>query len=1039
MKSPTRCLPGRLVSAMAALLVFSTSSHGQALHWDTNGTAAGFGNFSGAWNGTAANWNTDATGAAGGMLTATTTSSNALVISGAGATGVIDLSTSQSAASLDFTNTANLAAFQLSNGASLTLTGAITDTGAGNADIRIINTSEASAAAKLTATSVTMGVVSVTAATGGVAQFLTTGYDITLQTQYSIGSVGGNTTVRQTAGTVTVHNAADRGFVFAPSSDHFLNSSLYTTRYILDGGTMRANRIGSGGFDGNNNTTNRWATSGRLEFNNGTIASLPNGTLVLQNGAAFGSYTGSGTKDMQHDTSKPFSIELAQSGTHTIHADGASGRVIVTPSAQLVDKTGEAGTVNKTGAGNLVFTGGGPVAANSYTGDTTVMQGAVATDYSLIAGQAATGGADPLANGYSAASTLVLAGGNYSLVGRSSAGATSATGVTLTPGTTLVNVGSTTGWVVGQAVSNANFPPGTYIRRIVSATTIELNAMSTSLSVQTNQTLNLGAATFANTQTIHGVVLQQTGTITVTPGAGSSTTQLGFGQVSGPGGIHKAGTGTLHLTGNSTYTGDTVVSAGTLAIFGDCSSATGTISVAPGATLSLGPVAILGGPVISNGRVLPGTYHTPLTLSATSRVPITVRSATDYDTLTGDGTDVLAFENNTTLELNFTGYTPTAGDTFTLFPQWASRTGNASAVMVTTTGLDPQYALDTTNLLVNGSASLRRVAASPIVRQPDGTLLKLATGERFFPVGFNYIRLGPGGVAHATFHVTDYDGPAASTMFQRVAQAGYTTVRVFISSDASSQNGAGWQTSADTPLNATYLDHFADFLKRAAAEGILVQPSMPSFPWNTKYASIVGPTLPMITGANSTYFHLGHMAAREAYLIDFWNGIRGRYPDCAEALLCVDLENELNYDLTSQPISLASGTFLAANGQSYDLATQKQNLADDMAVYWINRMGATIRSVLPTTLINANVFTPYAVGRTGPDDFRLFNVGWKDRMPFRPRALAASNADIVDIHFYWRTLEESPADFASIEFNTFKSEALAAGKVLVVGEFGSLY
>ena len=47
-----------------------------------------------------------------------------------------------------------------------------------------------------------------------------------------------------------------------------------------------------------------------------------------------------------------------------------------------------------------------------------------------------------------------------------------------------VNVGSTTGLVIGQSVSNANLPSGTYIRRVISGTTIELNAMSTNTADQ---------------------------------------------------------------------------------------------------------------------------------------------------------------------------------------------------------------------------------------------------------------------------------------------------------------------------------------------------------------------------------------------------------------------------------------------------------------------------------------------------------------------------------------------------------------------------
>jgi autotransporter-associated beta strand protein len=56
-------------------------------------------------------------------------------------------------------------------------------------------------------------------------------------------------------------------------------------------------------------------------------------------------------------------------------------------------------------------------------------------------------------------------------------------------------------------------------------------------------------------------------------------------QLAGTNGMSKAGTGTLTLSGNNTYTGATVITAGTLLVNGDQSAATGAVSVAANATL----------------------------------------------------------------------------------------------------------------------------------------------------------------------------------------------------------------------------------------------------------------------------------------------------------------------------------------------------------------------------------------------------------------------------------------------------------------------
>ncbi|MGL5017807.1 MAG: hypothetical protein ACRDBP_06720, partial [Luteolibacter sp.] len=463
-----------LLGVITAALILPTASQGQTLYWDTNGTATGFGNFGGTWNVTNAFWNSDATGGAGGTLTASPTVSNPLVISGSGTTGSIQLSTNSAAASLEAANATAVTLF-INNNRSLSVAGAITDTGSASFDVRMINTNAANAATVLTASSLAANVLGMIDSTGASDQFWTTGYDMTISTQFSIGQRESHTTFRQTGGNIAV-TSGDRGVILAPNVGSLPADK--TSTYVLDAGTLRAQRIGVSTLDGNNTTTNRYITSGILQFNGGTLQNVAtNSTMLLQNGLAFGAYTGSGTKDTQFDTSKPLTIQLAQTGTRTFQVEGAGGRIIVTPSARLVNKVGEAGTLEKTGLGSLILTGGAPSAVNSWTGSTTVTAGKVVTDYSLIAGQAASGEVDSLSDAYSPPSQLVLNGGDFELKGRSSATATSATGVTLAVGSTQANVGSTTGWVVGQAVSNANFPPGTYIRRIVSATTIELNAM----------------------------------------------------------------------------------------------------------------------------------------------------------------------------------------------------------------------------------------------------------------------------------------------------------------------------------------------------------------------------------------------------------------------------------------------------------------------------------------------------------------------------------------------------------------------------------
>jgi len=453
-------------------------------------------------------------------------------------------------------NAVNNQSLAIANGGSLTVSGAITDPGAGIGDIKVNNASQANAASVLVASSLACREFSILVDASG-PQYLTTGYDMTLSSWINVnyGAVAYGHTFRQTNGTITIPNAG-YGIVLMDSSAKPVAGSF--GRYVLDGGTLKSDRIGVADDNGNN-AADRYAGTGIFEFNNGTVQTRTTTDAVwFRNGYAFENYNGSGIRDTQYNTSKPTTIQLAQSGTHTFYADG-SAKIYISPSAQVVNKTGEAGTLLKLGSGDLVFTGGGLAATNAWTGDTTVTNGRIQVDYSTVAGAP---GSLALNNAYSPGSKLILAGGGFDLTGRSNATNSTFTGLTFNAGTLNLTVGSTAGLIVGQAVANAFLPPGSYIRSI-NGTTVQLNAMSTSTSAQTGQTFDFGAANFTSAQTVSNVALQAAAsTVSVNP-AGTSTL-LTFVNVSGPGGLTKSGLGTLKLTGAVAFDGKINIYTGVL-------------------------------------------------------------------------------------------------------------------------------------------------------------------------------------------------------------------------------------------------------------------------------------------------------------------------------------------------------------------------------------------------------------------------------------------------------------------------------------------
>lgn len=514
----------------------------------------------------------------------------------AGATMNITNGVIATATSINFANTAGTTTISIADGGRLNVGGAITDTGAGNASISVNNTSSANAASILTATSIALQEFNVFS---GGTQFLTMNADLTTAVQVSIGSASGTTTYRQTGGTLTINNA---GYGLTLIEAGSANPTGVAT-FIVDGGRVSSDRIGVANGNGNNGGIPRYAANGVFQFNSGTVQPPSGRATFFQNGSARSSGT---TADTQFNTSKPITIALAGTGVHEFNATG--GNIFVTPSAQIRDQAGQAGTLLKTGTGSLILTGDGPVAVNDWTGATTVGAGTLLVDYSQIAGTATSNSTTALANAYSAASQLVLDGGNFTLTGRANAAASSQTNRSINAGSYTLTVTSTAGLVVGQAVTNANLPAGTYIRSIPNATTVQLNAMITGTTNLTGQTFDFAAANFTNSQTVNSVVLQQTGTVTVNP-AGDATL-LTFGNVSGAAGFVKGGTGTLRLTGPLSYTGTTNIAAGAV----DFSPASGSSTLA-GSLVGSGTFLKTG-----NGTTIIGgtgnTFTGPLSISA---------------------------------------------------------------------------------------------------------------------------------------------------------------------------------------------------------------------------------------------------------------------------------------------------------------------------------------------------------------------------------------------------------------------------------------
>jgi hypothetical protein len=112
-----------------------------------------------------------------------------------------------------------------------------------------------------------------------------------------------------------------------------------------------------------------------------------------------------------------------------------------------------------------------------------------------------------------------------------------------------------------------------------------------------------------------------------------------------------------------------------------------------------------------------------------------------------------------------------------------------------------------------------------------------------------------------------------------------------------------------------------------------------------------------------------------------------------EYVFSYQLRNEVYFDSTSPPLSFRTGTIIAGNGRSYDMASaaDRQRLMDESLVYYIDTAGAIIRAANPTALVSVGFFVPHGPVPARRGDTRLIET--------RP-AIWASTADFIDLHLY---------------------------------------
>jgi fibronectin-binding autotransporter adhesin len=369
-------------------------------------------------------------------------------------------------------------------------------------------------------------------------------------------------------------------------------------------------------------TINNAGVSGAGALENVSGTNSWSGVITLATAATIGSTSGTLTVGGNIDNGT-FGLTLAGAGNTTV-----SGVI------------SNSGALTKIGAGTLTLSG-----TNTFSGNTTITAGTL----KLGAANAIPDGAgkgDVVMNPSSGAATFDLGGFSETINGLSNSGAgssvvdnsASSTTPTLTVGGNNVT-SSFSGVIQNTAGTIALTKTGTGTLTLSGANaftgSVTINGGTLSISADNNLgaapgspaagKLTFAGGTLATTASFtlssnRGIAFNSTATID----AASSTTLTYGGIAAGSGGLTKAGTGTLILSGANTYSGVTTINTGTIGIAAD-----NNLGTAPGSATA-GQLAF-GGGTLATTATFTLNSNRGIAFNSTATIEVGMSTTLTYD------------------------------------------------------------------------------------------------------------------------------------------------------------------------------------------------------------------------------------------------------------------------------------------------------------------------------------------------------------------------------------------------------------------------
>lgn len=689
------------VAGMIAISGVCQTAKALAYTWDLN-VAAGSQTGSGTWNTTDTNWSTSGISDSTWLQTNATTALHTATFAGADGTYAIAIGEGVAAQSLTFSNSGytltaataiNLTLNNNGNGVISVASGKSATVG-NNVSVLLNSATNTGTRIDLT----TGGSLDI--ATGGTVSRtgqVTSGFSATGGT---LGFMGSGTL--NVAGTLSFNVAtpvANGGIVLAANNGNSnilnVNSGTVSSNSTINGlalvyggggamtntfGTLNVNSglvstTGTGGVTAGINLANGAGSTGTVNLNGGTISTyqINSNYLNSSNGLTTG---GTSTFNFHGGTLMAIANNTAFMGGLTnafIKSNGAkidtNGFNVIIAQQLKTDTVSLGGGLVKQGNGTLTLTG-----ANTYTGGTSIDQGAVAIGHNTAVGTGSVAVAastsisnisalSGLANTFTGSGSFSTGTGQVTITGNWSG--FSGTVTTAANADMVLNGAFSSGVSVATSENaayvnnyNLNNTNGVIVQNLTgSAVTYKLGSYASAVG---SNLRNSGSAT--------GSVIFEIGnlgtntTVAGTIGGGAQTISL-----------NKVGNGTLTLGGANTYIGATIVSAGTLLVNGSLGNTTVSVT---GGTLGgsgaiAGTVSVASAAKFSAGNSIESLATGALTMASGSTLVFEAanNTSTGADLVVVNGTlsltDVTLSLDTATL-LALSGGSWTAGDKFTL-------------------------------------------------------------------------------------------------------------------------------------------------------------------------------------------------------------------------------------------------------------------------------------------------------------------------------------------------------------------------------------